>query len=128
MPYTRFCNCLLDCDLHILNFAILYFNSNNFSVPPKQLAACQVKQRDELLIPFIDLPQEIDIREAQKNDDQIRKLRNRLAIGTATVTEEEKFLEIEGFMYYLSDGDSESPRLRLACSLRCSRESLHLDL
>ena len=30
MPYTRICNCLLDCDyvLHIVTFAILYFKNN----------------------------------------------------------------------------------------------------
>jgi hypothetical protein len=29
LPYTRFCNCLLDYDfvLHIVNFAILYYNN-----------------------------------------------------------------------------------------------------
>jgi hypothetical protein len=43
------------------------------------------------------------------NHDQIRKLRNRLAKGTSTVTEEKKFLKTEGLMYYLSDGDSGSP-------------------
>jgi hypothetical protein len=73
-------------------FEVNVLNSDNFSVPPKKLAACQVKQSDELLKPFIhvDLPQEINIREAQRNDDQIRNLRNRLAKGTATVTEEKK--------------------------------------
>jgi hypothetical protein len=94
-------------------FEVNVLNSNAFSMSPKKLAACQVKHSNDLLKPFIDLPQEINNQEAQKKDVQIRKLRNRLTKGTATVTEEKKFLEIEGLMYYLSDGDSESPRLRL---------------
>lgn len=94
-------------------FEVNVLNSNAFALSPKKLAGCQVKQKDELIKPFLDLPKEINIQEAQKNDVQIRKLRNKLTKGTATVTEEKKFLEIEGLMYYLSDGDSESPRLRL---------------
>jgi hypothetical protein len=64
-------------------------------MPPKKLAACRVKQSDEVLKPFIDLPQEINLREDQKNDDQIRKLRNRLAKGTATVTEDRNSLKLK---------------------------------
>jgi hypothetical protein len=73
-------------------FEVIVLNSNIFSVLPKKLPTCKVKKSDELLKPFIDLPQEINIREAQTNDDQIRKLRNRLAKGTATSTEEKKVL------------------------------------
>jgi hypothetical protein len=94
-------------------FEVNVLSSNAFSISPKKLAACQVKQSDEVLKPFINLHQEIDIQEARKNYVQIWKLRNRLTKRKATVTEEEKFLEIEGLMYFLSVGDSESPRLRL---------------
>lgn len=41
-----------------------------------------------------------------------QKLRDRLRKGTATTTEEKKFLQIDGLMYYLSGGDAEGPRLR----------------
>lgn len=41
-----------------------------------------------------------------------RKLRDRLRKGTATTTEEKKFLQIDGLIYYLSGGDAEGPRLR----------------
>lgn len=50
---------------------------------------------------------------SKKVDEQINKLKNRLNKGTTTTTEEEKFLEIDGLMYYILDGDSEGPRLRL---------------
>lgn len=36
-----------------------------------------------------------------------QKLRDRLRKGTATTTEEKKFLQIDGLMYYLSGGDAE---------------------
>lgn len=48
-------------------FEISLLNSNAFS--PKRLAKCEVKQPDELLKPFIDLPKDIDVRESQKNDE-----------------------------------------------------------
>lgn len=92
-------------------FEINVLNSNAFS--PKSLAKCEVKQHDEILKPFIDLPEDIDVRESQMNDEQIKKLKDRLRKGTATATEEKKFLEIDGLVYYLSDGDAECPRLRL---------------
>lgn len=41
-----------------------------------------------------------------------QKLRDRPRKGTATTTEEKKFLQIDGLMYYLSGGDAEGPRLR----------------
>lgn len=92
-------------------FEINVLNSNAFS--PKRLAKCEVKQPDEILKPFIDLPEDIDVRESQMSDEQIKKLKDRLKKGTATATEEKKFLEIDGLMHYLSDGDAECPRLRL---------------
>ncbi|XP_052710929.1 uncharacterized protein LOC128185352 [Crassostrea angulata] len=92
-------------------FEVNVLNSNAFS--PKRLARCEVKQHDELVKPFIDLPEGINIKESQQHDKQIKKLKNRLNKGTATATGEKRFLEIDGLMYYLSDGDSEGPRLRL---------------
>eukprot|EP00105_Crassostrea_gigas_P025107 XP_011445573.1 PREDICTED: uncharacterized protein LOC105340996 [Crassostrea gigas] len=92
-------------------FEVNVLNSNAFS--PKRLARCEVKQHDKLVKPCIDLPEEINIKESQQHDEQIKKLKNRLNKGTATATEEKKFLEIDGLMYYLSDGDPEGRRLRL---------------
>ena len=37
-------------------FEVNVLNSNAFSLSPKKLAACQIKQSDEVLKPFIDLP------------------------------------------------------------------------
>lgn len=70
-------------------FEVNVLNSNAFS--PKRLARCEVKQHDELVKPFIDLPEEINIKESQQHDEQIKKLKNRLNKGTATATEEKKF-------------------------------------
>lgn len=62
---------------------------------------------------FLDLPENIDGQKLQKSDEQIVKLKERIEKGKATRFEEQKFLEIEGLLYYLAYGDSESPRLRL---------------
>lgn len=88
-------------------FEVNVFNSNTFS--PKKTAKCEENECDELSKPFIDLPQEINIKESQRKDYQIQKIK-RSEKGT-TITEERKFLEVDGFMYYLSDGDLEGPKL-----------------
>lgn len=66
-----------------------------------------------MIKPFLDLLEHIDVQELQKSDEQIVKLKERIEKGKATRFEEQKFLEIEGLLYYLAYGDSESPRLRL---------------
>lgn len=53
------------------------------------------------------------MNESQQNEEKTKKLKNRLSKRTATATKEKNFLEIDDLMYYLSDGDSEGPRLRL---------------
>lgn len=83
-------------------FEVNVLNSNAFS--PKRLAKCKVRQPDEVIEPFIAVPEDVDVKESQTNDEQIKKLKDRLKKGTAT--EEKKFLEIDGLMYYLSDGDA----------------------
>lgn len=77
------------------------------------MAKCEVIEHDELIKPFIDLPREINIKESQRNDGQIQKIRSRLKKEKATVTEERIFLEVDGLMYHIADGDSKEPRLRL---------------
>lgn len=91
-------------------FEVNVLNSNAFS--PKRLAKCEVKL-EELMKPFVDLPEEVVIKESQQDDEQIKKLKYLLIKGTATATEEKKFLEIDGLIFYLSDGDSEDPKIRL---------------
>lgn len=53
----------------------------------------------------------------QKSYKQIvklkEKLKEKIEKRKTTRFEEQKFLKIEGLLYYLSYGDSESPRLRL---------------
>lgn len=56
------------------------------------MARCEVKQHDEMIKPFIDIQKEINIKESQQNDEQIKKLKSRLNKGTATAAEEKKFL------------------------------------
>lgn len=62
------------------------------------MARCEVKQHDELIKPFIDIQKEINIKESQQNDEQIKKMKNRPNKGTTTATEEKKFLEINGIV------------------------------
>lgn len=50
---------------------VLYSNA----LSPKWLAKCEVKQQDKLIKPFIDLPEGINIKETQQNDEQINILR-----------------------------------------------------
>lgn len=66
-----------------------------------------------MINPFFHLPENINFKKSQQNDEQVKKLKNRLNKGLATATEDKKFLVIDSLMYYLSDGDSEDPRLRL---------------
>lgn len=73
---------------------VLYSNA----LSPKWLAKCEVKQQDKLIKPFIDLPEGINIKESQQNDEQIKKMTNRPNKGTTTATEEKKFLEINGIV------------------------------
>ena len=50
----------------------------------------------------------------QQKDEEIGKLKNRINKGTATKAEQTHYFETEdGLLYYLSQPDSEDPRLRL---------------
>ncbi|KAL5015615.1 hypothetical protein ScPMuIL_007303, partial [Solemya velum] len=68
----------------------------------------------EIIKPDIDLPKEIDIKTEQLKDETIAQLRNRLRNGKATKTEDTHYFESEDdLLFYLSQPDSEDPRLRL---------------
>lgn len=67
---------------------------------------------EELIKSFIGLSEEKK-KESQQNDEQIKKRKSWLSKGTALATEEMKFLELDGLMYYLSDRDLKGQRLRL---------------
>lgn len=69
-------------------FEVNLLNSNALS--PKRLARCEVKQHDELTKPFIDIQKEINIKESQQNDEQIKKMKNRPNKGTTTATEKKE--------------------------------------
>lgn len=45
---------------------------------------------DELIQPFIDIQKEINIKESQQNDEQIKKMKNRPNKGTTTATEKKE--------------------------------------
>lgn len=92
-------------------FEISAIHSNR--IEPKLFVNSDFKVPDDLIKLFLDLPENIDGQKLQKSDEQIVKLKERIEKGKATRFEEQKFLEIEGLLYYLAYGDSESPRLRL---------------
>lgn len=61
-------------------FKVKILNLNTFS--SKRLAKCQGKQHDEMIKPFIDLPEQVNTKESQQNDRQIKKLKNKLQRNT----------------------------------------------
>lgn len=91
-------------------FEVSAINFNR--IESKLFVNSDFKVHDDLIKPFLDLLEHIDVQELQKSDEQIVKLKERIEKGKATRFEEQKFLEIEGLFYYLAYGDSESPRLR----------------
>ncbi|KAK3108120.1 hypothetical protein FSP39_001638 [Pinctada imbricata] len=87
-------------------------NSNEFI--PRDFASCHVQDDKEITKAVSDLPEEFDMKEAQEKDQEITKLRNRMKKGTATKAEQTHYFEDgNGLLYYLSQPDSEDPKLRL---------------
>ena len=87
-------------------------NSNDFE--PKDYAISTLTDDGEIQKVEIDLPQSIDVKTEQARDPDIVQLRERLQSGKATKTEENKFIDAtDGLLYYISNSDSEDPRLRL---------------
>ena len=87
-------------------------NSNEFE--PRDFAECQLSDTEpDLQKADTDLPKTMDIKKEQARDPDIEQLKGRLNTGKATKSEENKFLETEGILYYLSNADSEEPRMRL---------------
>lgn len=93
-------------DVNDNTFEVSAINSNR--IESKLFVNSDFKVPDDLIKPFLDLPEHIDVQELQKSDEQIVKLKERIEKGKATRFEEQKFLEIEGLLYYLAYGDSES--------------------
>lgn len=71
---------------------------NSNTILPKILIKCEARQHDELIKPLIDLPEDVNIKESQENDEQITKLKNWLYKGNATTTKEKKLIEIADSM------------------------------
>jgi transposase InsO family protein/predicted aspartyl protease len=92
-------------------FEINTLNSNEFN--PKDYASCQVDPPGDIVKPKVGLLTEIDMKEKQNADEKIGKLKKSLHKGTANKTEYKHHMEVEGLLYYLSQPDSDEPRLRL---------------
>jgi hypothetical protein len=100
-----------DPDIDDRTFEIDAINSNEFN--PKDFASCQVEPPNDVSKPEIDLQTEIDMKQEQEADADIGKLRMRLRRGTANKTEHKHHMEIDGLLYYISQPDTDEPRLRL---------------
>ncbi|KAK3107412.1 hypothetical protein FSP39_013983 [Pinctada imbricata] len=93
-------------------FEIGVINSNEFN--PRDFASCHVEGSEEISKAVSDLPEEFNLKEEQEKDQEIVKLKKRLRKGTATKAEQTHYFEDkEGLFYYLSQPDSEDPKLRL---------------
>jgi hypothetical protein len=104
-------SCESEPDIDDRTFEINTINSNKFD--PKSFASCQVEPSDEISIPDIKLTGVIDMQVEQGEDENIMKLKARLEKETATKYEQSHFFETQGILYYLSQADSEDPRLRV---------------
>lgn len=91
-------------------FEISMLNSNKFN--PRKYASCNLDENDDLVIPELDLPGELDMKKEQQQDEIILSLKKRLQSDTATKTEQSKHVIIDGLVYYMSNADNE-PNLRL---------------
>ncbi|KAK3097609.1 hypothetical protein FSP39_011373 [Pinctada imbricata] len=100
-------------DIDDRTFEIGVINSNEFN--PRDFANCHVEDHNEVTKAISDLPEEFNLKEEQEKDQDVVKLKNRLRKGTATKAEQTHYFEDkkEGLFYYLSQPDSEDPRLRL---------------
>ena len=100
----------LDIDDRSLEIGAI--NSNEFN--PRDFASSHVDPPGDVIKPDIDLQEDFNMVEEQQKDDEIGKLKNRINKGTATKAEQTHYFETEdGLLYYLSQPDSEDPRLRL---------------
>ena len=100
----------LDIDDRSLEIGAI--NSNEFN--PRDFASSHVHPPGDVIKPDIDLQEDFNMVEEQQKDDEIGKLKNRINKGTATKAEQTHYFETEdGLLYYLSQPDSEDPRLRL---------------
>ena len=100
----------LDIDDRSLEIGAI--NSNEIN--PRDFASSHVDPPGDVLKPDIDLPEDFNMVEEQQKDEEIGKLKNRMNKGTATKAEQTHYFETEdGLLYYLSQPDSEDPRLRL---------------
>ena len=102
----------VDLDLDDRTLQVSVLNSNTFV--PKEFAKCELQEHEDLVKPFVDLPEDINILKEQNSDSTLSELKSRIETGKATKTESEKYLETgDGLTYYLSYADSEFPRMRL---------------
>ena len=100
----------LDIDDRSLEIGAI--NSNEIN--PRDFASSHVDPPGDVIKPDIDLPEDFNMVEEQQKDEEIGKLKNRMNKGTATKAEQTHYFETEdGLLYYLSQPDSEDPRLRL---------------
>ena len=100
----------LDIDDRSLEIGAI--NSNEIN--PRDFASSHVDPPGDVIKPDIDLPEDFNMVEEQQKDEEIGKLKNRINKGTATKAEQTHYFETEdGLLYYLSQPDSEDPRLRL---------------
>ena len=100
----------LDIDDRSLEIGAI--NSHKFN--PRDFASSHVDAPGDVIKPDIDLQEDFNIVEEQQKDEEIGKLKNRINKGTATKAEQTHYFETEdGLLYYLSQPDSEDPRLRL---------------
>ena len=87
---------------------------NSNEINPRHFASSHVDPPGDVIKPDIDLPEDLNMVEEQQKDEEIGKLKNRINKGTATKAEQTHYFETEdGLLYYLSQSDSEDPRLRL---------------
>jgi transposase InsO family protein len=100
-----------DPEIDDRTFEISTINSNRFD--PKSFASCRIELPDEISKADITLTGDFDMRQEQEGDENIVKLKNRLQKGTATKFEQNHYFETDGLTYFLSQADSEEPRLRL---------------
>jgi transposase InsO family protein len=98
-------------DIDDRTFEIGTINSNKFD--PKTFASCRIELPDEISKADITLTGDFDMKHEQEGDENIVKLKNRLRKDTATKYEQNHYFETEGIVYYLSQADSEDPRLRV---------------
>ena len=87
---------------------------NSYEFNPRDFASSHVDPPGDVIKPDIDRPENFKMVEEQQKDEKIGKMKNRINKGTATKTEQTHYFETEdGLLYYLSQPDSDDPRLRI---------------